>query len=123
MTVRSNNAQLQVIFDRRVEQVRSKEFGYKPLQPTHIDWPSYKAAQENEFPEVIGLIGSVIERASGSFRPPSRFDAVGREPYSKRDIARLLLAQQYEGRCNRVSIGLLSMLKPYLGIHGVPPYL
>lgn len=111
-------ARLQAVFDTRIEEVRSKEFQYKPLRAARRDWPSYNAAQENEFPEVIGLIGSIVEKASGSFRPPPRYDAMGREPYSKRDVARLVLAQQYDGRCNRVSIGLLSMLKPQLGIHG-----
>ncbi len=111
-------AQLQATFDRRVEEVRSKEFQYKPLRPARRDWPSYNAAQENEFPEVIGLIGTIVGKASEAFRPPPRYDAMGREPYSKRDIARLVLAQQYDGRCNRVSIGMLSMLKPQLEIRG-----
>ncbi len=93
---------LQEVFDARVESVRSRKFDYRPKRPPSICWPSYNAAQENEFPEVIGLIGGLVERASESFRLAPRFDAVGREPYSKRDIARLVLAQQYEGRCNRV---------------------
>lgn len=111
-------AQLQTIFERRVAEVRSKEFPYRPKRPARIDWLGYNAAQENEFPEVIRLVGMIVERASDAFRFPPRCDAVGREPYSKRDITRLVLAQQYEGRCNRVSIGLLSMFKPHLGIHG-----
>jgi len=64
MTVRSNNAQLQAIFDKRVEEVRSKEFPYKPLRPARRDWARYNAAQENEFPEVIGMIGTFIGKAS-----------------------------------------------------------
>lgn len=111
-----SRVKLQEVFDRRVEEVRSKEFPYVSKRPLHRDWPGYNAAQENEFPEVIGLIGSMVEKASESFRPAPMFDAVGREPYSKRDMARLVLAQQYDGRCNRVSIGLLSMLKSHLGI-------
>ncbi len=101
-----------------MESVRSKEFPYLSKRPTRRDWSSYDAAQENEFPEVIGLIGSMVGKASESFRLAPRFDAIGREPYSKRDIARLVLAQQYDGRCNRVSIGLLSILKPHLGMTG-----
>ncbi len=101
-----------------MESVRSREFPYLSKRPHRRDWSSYDAAQENEFPEVIGLIGSMVEKASESFRLAPSFDAVGREPYSKRDIARLLLAQQYEGRCNRVSIGLLSLLRHHLGIRG-----
>lgn len=111
-------AQLQTIFESRVEEVRSREFPYRPKRPARIDWPGYNAAQENEFPEVIRLVGTIVEKASDAFRLPPRCDAVGREPYSKRDIARLVLAQQYEGRCNRVSIGLLSMLSAHLGIRG-----
>ena len=113
-----SRVRLQEAFDARIESVRSKEFGYRPKQPARRPWPGYNTAQENEFPEVIGLIGSMVGKASESFRPAPRFDAVGREPYSKRDMARLVLAQQYEGRCNRVSIGLLSMFKRHLGIQG-----
>ena len=109
---------LQEVLDARVKSVRSKEFPYLSKRPTRRDWSSYDAAQENEFPEVVCLIGSMVGKASESFRLAPRFDAVGREPYSKRDVARLVLAQQYDGRCNRVSIGLLSMLKPHLGILG-----
>jgi hypothetical protein len=119
MTVRSNNAQLQAIFDRRVEEVRSKEFPYKPLRPARSDWARYNAAQENEFPEVIGMIGTFIGKASEAFRPPPRYDAMGREPYSMCKVARLVLAQQYDGRCNRVSIGLLTMFKLQLGTRGL----
>jgi transposase len=111
-------AKLQELFEARVERVRSREFPYLPKRPHRRDWSSYDAAQENEFPEVIGLIGSIIGKASESFRLAPSFDAIGREPYSKRDVARLLLAQQYDGRCNRVSIGLLSLLKAHLGIRG-----
>jgi len=101
-----------------VESVRSKEFPYLSKRPPRRDWSSYDAAQENEFPEVIGLVGSMVGKASEAFRLAPRFDAIGREPYSKRDVARLVLAQQYDGRCNRVSIGLLSMLRTHLGITG-----
>lgn len=111
-------ARLQTVFDRRVKEVRSREFPYVPLPPTPRDWARYNAAQENEFPEVIRIVGTMVGKASNAFRLPPRCDAVGREPYSKRDVARLVLAQQYEGRCNRVSIGLLSLLKPRLGIAG-----
>lgn len=109
---------LQEVFEARVKSVRSREFDYRPKAHSHRPWPGYNAAQENEFPEVIDLIGSMVEKASESFRLAPRFDAVGREPYSKRDVARLVLAQQYEGRCNRVSIGLLSMFRSHLGIRG-----
>ena len=101
-----------------MQSVRSREFHYRSKKPARRPWPGYNAAQENEFPEVIGLIGSLVGKASESFRLPPRFDAVGRTPYPRRDVARLLLAQQYEGRCNRVSIGLLSLLRPHLGIIG-----
>jgi len=113
-----SRARLQEVFEARVKSVRSKEFPYLSKRPHRRDWSCYDAAQENEFPEVVGLTGMMVGKASESFRLPPRFDAVGREPYSKRDVARLVLAQQYEGRCNRVSIGLLSLLRPHLGITG-----
>jgi hypothetical protein len=102
-----------------VESVRSKEFDYRPKTPPCRRRPSYNAAKENEFPEVIGLTWSMVEKASESFRLAPRFDAIGRELDSKRDVARLVLAKQYDGRSNRVEIGLLSMLGAQLGIRGI----
>jgi hypothetical protein len=113
-----SRAQLQEIFDAKVKSVRSREYPYVSKRPARRDWSSYDAAQENEFPEVVGLVGSIAGKASESFRLAPRFDAIGREPYSKRDVAKLVLAQQYDGRRNRVSIGLLSLLGSHLGITG-----
>ena len=61
---------LQEVVDARVENVRSRVFCYRPKKPARRPWTGYNAAQENEFPEVIGLIGRMVGKASESFRPP-----------------------------------------------------
>jgi len=66
---------------------------------------------------VIGLIGTMVGKASESFRLAPRFDAIGREPYSKRDVARLVLKQQYDGRCNRVLQAVASKRSLYMRNH------
>lgn len=117
-----NRLELQHRFEETVRSVRSRSFGYLPKKVPSMRWAAYDAAQEREFPEVIWMIAGIVEQASVSFPLPVRHDAVGREPYSKRDLAKLVLAQQYDGRCNRVSIGLLSMLGRFLRINASLSY-
>ncbi len=117
-----NRLELQQRFEERVKSVRSRTFEYQPKKALPREWRGYNTAQEKEVPEVIEMIASIVEQASAPFPFPMRHDAVGREPYPKRDLAKLILAQQYDGRCNRVSIGLLSMLKAFLRVREAPSY-
>jgi transposase len=117
-----NRLELQQRFEERVKSVRSRRFEYVPKKASPREWRGYNIAQEREIPEVIGLVASIIEQASSAFPLPKRHDAVGREPYPKRDLAKLILAQQYDARCNRVSIGLLSMFKAFLKVRCAPSY-
>lgn len=115
-----NHLELQHRFEERVKSVRSGSFEYQPKKASR-EWRGYNVAQEREIPDVIEMIARTVEQASASFPLPIRHDAVGREPYPKRDLAKLMLAQQYDGRCNRVSIGLLSMFKAFLRIRRDAP--
>jgi len=110
--------QLQLLLESRIDSVRSKTFHYRPKDKQRIPWSSYDRAQEDELPEVIHLIRHVVDRASMDLALPPERDATGKESYPKSDLARLLLAQQYDGRCNRVSVGLLSLLDTHLGMTG-----
>jgi hypothetical protein len=117
-----NRLELQHRFEERVKSVRPRSFEYSPKKAPSMRWATYDAAQEREFPEVIEMIAGIVEQASAAFPLPLRHDVIGRESYSKRDLAKLILAQQYDGRCNRVSIGLLSMLGTSLRIRAPPSY-
>jgi transposase len=67
-------------------------------------------AQVNELPEVVSLMGRLIDAADVGM-PAGRGCA-----HPKAHLAKLILAQQYDGRCNRNSIGLLSLMGEKLGI-------
>jgi transposase len=67
-------------------------------------------AQVNELPEVVSLMGRLIDTVNVGM-------AAGRGcAHPKAHLAKLILAQQYDGRCNRNSIGLLSLMGEKLGI-------
>jgi len=67
-------------------------------------------AQVNELPEVVSLMGRLIDAVNIGM-PAGRGCA-----HPKAHLAKLILAQQYDGRCNRNSIGLLSLMGEKLGI-------
>ena len=100
-----------------VKSVRSREFPYRATRAKKIRWSDYDAAQRNEYPDVIHLIARTVDAASsGTGFERVRLDALGRESCSRPDLVKAVLAQQYDGRCNRVSIGYLSLLADHLGI-------
>lgn len=90
--------------------VRSGSYPYRPRAPTPITWRRYDMAQVNELPEVISLMGRLIDTVNLGM-PAGR-----RCAHPKAHLAKLILAQQYDGRCNRNSIGLLSLMGAKLGI-------
>lgn len=45
-------------------------------------------AQENEIPDVLFLIGKLVDAASASLRLPPRIDAAGRDPFPEDDLAK-----------------------------------
>jgi len=67
-------------------------------------------AQVNELPEVVCLMGRLVDAVDVRM-PAGRGCA-----HPKAHLAKLILAQQYDGRCNRNSIGLLSLMGERLGI-------
>ena len=73
-------------------------------------------AQENEIPDVLFLIGKLVDAASASLKLPPRIDAAGRDPFPEDDLAKFVLAQQYDGRSNRVAVGLLKTWSKEMGI-------
>ena len=102
-------------FRQILRSVRSGSYPYNPREPTPRAWGLYDRAQMCEAPEVIQLIGRVVDETSLRIRGGrSCWNA-----YPKGVLAKLILAQQYDGRCNRVSVGLLRLLTERLGINAV----
>ena len=98
--------------------VKARIFPYVRRKPERICWRDYDAAQRNEYPDVIDLIARLIDIASeGIGHELVGFDATGKICLSKPDLAKLILAQQYDGRCNRISLGYMGLIKQHLHIH------
>ena len=85
-------ARLQSIFERRVEDLRSREFPTRPSGPRPGAARGTTRPRRTSSRRRWGLIGTMAEKASVAFRLPPRCDAVGRGPYSNRGAARLVLA-------------------------------
>jgi len=65
-----------------------------------------------EAPDVIELIGRVVDEASPRiYAGRSCWNA-----YPKPVLAKAVLAQQYDGRCNRVGVGMLQLFRERLSI-------
>ena len=97
-------------FRQVFKSVHSGSYPYHPREPRPIPWRRYDMAQVNELPEVISLMGRLIDAVDVGM-PAGRGCA-----HPKGHLAKLILAQQYDGRCNRNSIGLLSLMGEKLGI-------
>jgi len=97
-------------FRQVLRSVKDGSYPYHPREPTPISWRRYDMAQVNELPEVISLMGRLIDAVDVGM-PAGRGCA-----HPKAHLAKLILAQQYDGRCNRNSIGLLSLMGERLGI-------
>ncbi|MGC9177034.1 MAG: hypothetical protein ACP5G6_01200 [Conexivisphaera sp.] len=102
-----------------LSSVRSRTYPYEGRKKGRVNWnwALYDEAQEHEYPEVLGLIGTAVDAASRSYRLVRR-DATGKPGHSADDIAKMILAQQYEGRSNRVTVGYVGVVGGRLGIHG-----
>jgi len=94
--------------------VRNGSYPYRSRKPKPRVWASYDRAQMCEAPDVIRLIGGAVDEASvrirrGCCRPCWN-------AYPKPLLAKLILTQQYDGRCNRVGVGLLRLFRESLGV-------
>ena len=108
-------------FAEVLASVRSRTYPYRARPKQKRNWALYDEAQEHEYPEVLGLIRDVVDEAANSYRL-IRYDATGKSGYFADDIAKMLLAQQYEGRSDRVTVGYLSLVGRYLGIRNYTGY-
>ena len=108
-------------FETVLASVRARKSPYVSKPGSRIRWKGYDLAQEQEYPEVIGLIRAAVDQASRSY-VLIRKDAAGRARSSADDIAKLLLVQQYEGRSDRVAVGYLNVIGERLGINHMVGY-
>ena len=99
-------------FRQTVRSVRNGSYPYRHRAPTPRAWGSYDRAQMCEVPEVVELIGRVVGEASPRiWKGRSCWNA-----YPKPVLAKAILAQQYDGRCNRVGAGLLQLFRMRLSV-------
>lgn len=103
-------------FRQVLHSVKDGSYPYHPRPPTPTPWRRYDLAQMNELPDVICLMGRLIDAVN----PETPAGRGGAHP--KPDLAKLMLAQQYDGRCNRNSIGLLSLMGEKLRIPSSRPH-
>lgn len=97
-------------FRQVLRSVKDGSYPYHPREPTGRLWRRYDMAQVNELPDVISLMRRLVDAVDVGM-PAGRGCA-----HPKTNLAKLILAQQYDGRCNRNSIGLLSLMGERLGI-------
>ena len=99
-------------FRQIVQSVKSGTYPYRHREPTSRAWASYDRAQMCEASDVIRLIGEAVDEASLRIRGGrSCWNA-----YPKGLLAKLILTQQYDGRCNRVGVGLLQLFRERLSV-------
>ena len=102
-------------FRQVYRSVKNGSYHYHSKEVAPRIWKLYDNAQIHEVPEVIQLVARVVDTAhhrAGSSR--SSWNA-----YPKNVLAKLILTQQYDGRCNRVSTGLIQLFRERLGIPSV----
>lgn len=102
---------------KTIAAARTRTLDYQPRPKPDVDWSAYDAGKTMELPDVIRLIRRFVETAEQSLRParpavPPR----GRPRASPADVAKVLLAQSYVGKSNRVAQGVGDALGPRLGV-------
>jgi len=106
-------------FRQVFEAVRSGSYPYRSRKPKPRAWASYDRAQMCEAPDVICLIGGAVDEASVRIQGcRSCWNA-----YPKPLLAKLILTQQYDGRCNRVGVGLLQLFRERLRVDAAHAWL
>lgn len=104
---------------RLIEDVRARTFPYvaRPEQP--IDWAAYSEAQVHEADDTLRLIRRGVDRVAEPPRPAGP----GRpHEHSAKDLAKVVLMQQYLGASNRVAQGYAGLFREKLGLTRVPGY-
>lgn len=100
-----------------ITAARTRTLDYQPRPEPKADWSAYDAAMTKELPDVIRLIRRFVDTAVANLAPPRRVvPRMGRPPTNPSDVAKVLLAQAYIGKPNRVAQGLGDALGPRLGI-------
>lgn len=100
-----------------VDQVRAREFPYEARRPQRRDWIAYDDAQIHEIHDTLCSIRDAVDAAPNP--PPQRGRGRPRE-YDPKDLAKVLLAQQYFEAANRPAQGCALLFKEKLGLGRVP---
>lgn len=98
-----------------IKDVRAREYKYIPREDKPIDWASYTEAQYNEMADYLNLAREIIDEIKREMRHIDQ-GKVGRPPKSCFNLAKAVMVQQYFETSNRVTAGLMRVLKEKLNI-------
>jgi len=98
-----------------IKDVRARKYRYIPREDKPIDWSSYTEAQYNEMADYLNLVREIIDEIRREIRHIDQ-RKVGRHPKSCFNLAKAVMVQQYFETSNRVTAGLLRVLKEKLNL-------
>ncbi|MGH9891696.1 MAG: hypothetical protein ACREA0_06885 [bacterium] len=100
-----------------IVKARTRTLEYEPRQSPETDWSAYDAAMTRELPDVLRLIRRFVDVAVENLGAPEpAVRPMGRPTTPPADVAKVLLAQAYLGKANRVAQGFGDAFGPRLGI-------
>ena len=103
-----------------VNDVREKQFDYKPREEKKINWRAYNTAQYREMAETLDFIRKLVDLAEE--RVAARKRKHEQKPFGRppvipaSDVLKVLLMQTYLNQGNRVAEGLEILFKDRLGL-------
>lgn len=94
---------------------KAGKYRYIPREDKPIDWSSYTEAQYNEMADYLNLVREIIDEIRREIRHIDQ-RKVGRPPKSCFNLAKAIMVQHYFETSNRVTAGLLRVLKEKLNL-------
>jgi transposase len=98
-----------------IKDVKSGDFKYIPKEDKPIDWASYTEAQLNEMNDYLVLAREIIDEIHREIGDIDKGN-VGKPPKSCFNLAKAVMIQQYFETSNRVTAGLIKILREKMRI-------
>ena len=105
-------------FNKMMERLKNDDFKYTPKEEKEIDWAKYDQAQINEINNMLLLMRDMVDEACRRLKieEVSEKKERGRPPKPPRDLAKVVLMQQYFGVSNRLTEGLVNLFREKMDI-------
>lgn len=107
---------IQTELRRIVTEIRNKEFDYEKREEKPRDFNAYTLAQLSEAKEVLTFIRDTVDKVQ--LLPSAQ--GKGRPPFSSKELAKSILTMQFLQASERVAVGWLELLGPFLGLKQTP---